>query len=303
MHIKETVWEGLKAVELTTPALRMIGVYEYGPRIAWFGKPDGESLLLWEPEKYTREVEGRETWNLRGGHRCWLAGIGADECEVTYNADNQPADCEITESGFVLTGARDPENGTRRGISVSVVDDGTLKVDSFVENQSDMLLGAALWALTCTLPNDSTRYVIPLGDGASFDTATIVLFKEWCGHGQKSFKDDQFNIEDDALVITPKGKENKRMVQSHAGAIVMSDPERNLTFGKRRAWCELERYPLTTNIAAYVGPDNFMVEMETMGSETSIKPGRTHHHVETWVLKDGALPELTGAAARELFAD
>ena len=301
MKVQTVTWEGVQAVEVETAVLRLVAVHEYGPRIAYLGKKGKDNILLWEPGKYQREAPGRETWDLRGGHRTWMAGPTADECEGTYNADNAPAECEVRSDGFVLSGARDDQNGTRRGIAVTVQDEGVLEVDSFITNDSDMLLGAAVWALTCTVPNDSTRYVIPLGDESSFNTATVVLFNEWAGHGQKSFADEQYAIEQDAMVITPQGRENKRMVQSHAGIIAMSDPDRGLTFAKHRAFSECEAYPLACNIAAYVGPDNFMVEMETMGREACVKPGTTLHHQETWVVRTEAMGELTGSAARGLF--
>ncbi len=296
MNIQKITWNGLDAVEITTNKLHIIGVYSYGPRISSLKTIDGENILLWEPQKYTRG-----DWDLRGGHRCWHAGINADECEMTYNTDNNPATCEILSNGFILTGAPESTNKIRRGIKVTVTNENRLEVDSFTINDSDLLFGVVPWALTCTIPSDNTEYIIPLGDNSSFDTATIVLFKEWAGHGQKHFKDDQFLIEEDAMVIKPNGKENKRMVQSAAGIIVMNDKNRNICFGKKREFSSLEKYPLSTNVAAYIGPDNFMVEMETMGSETCLKPAQISHHVEIWIIKNNCLCESTGKAAKALF--
>ena len=45
-------------------------------------------------------------------------------------------------------------------------------------------------------------------------------------------------------------------------------------------------YPLGTNLALYVGPKNFMVEMETMGAFATLKPGQVLKHRETWLLAD-----------------
>lgn len=302
MKAKQVTWNGVKAVELSTPALSVVGVYEYGPRLSFFGKPGGDNLLLWDPEKYYRTAPGRDRWYLRGGHRAWMAGIGADECEMTYNSDNEPAVCQMVDSGFRLTSAFDPQSQTRRGIEVRAVDDNTLEVDSFVKNEGDMLLGAAMWALTCSVPSKGTQYVIPLGDGTCWDSACMVLFNQWAGHGQKSFADNQYVATQDAIVINPQGLENKRMIQSQSGIIAMSDPARGLTFAKKADYRSGGRYPLNCNIAAYIGPGNFMVEMETMGEETTLKPGEELHHVETWKLADGAMKELTGKAARALFA-
>jgi hypothetical protein len=303
--VQQIEWEGLKAVELTTPALRLIGVYEFGPLLAWLGKPGGDNLFLWDSTaapSYAREVEGREVWYLRGGHRVWVARPGADECEETYCADNNPADCEVFKNGFTLTGALDGDTRTRRGLTVRALDDETLEVDNFVLSASDMLYSAGMWALTCTVPGKGARYVIPLGDGTSWDSAAIVLFREWGGHGQGVFADDQFLIEDDAMVITPKGKEGKRMVQGASGIMAMSDPARSLTFAKKMAYCPHADYPLLSNIAAYIGPGNFMVEMETMGPAKTIKPKQDLHHVEIWKLRGSAMKVPTGKAARALFA-
>ena len=75
---------------------------------------------------------------------------------------------------------------------------------------------------------------------------------------------------------------------SHHGIIAMCDSERDLTFAKQVTMQPSGNYPLNTNMAFYIGPDNFMVEMETMGPEQTIRPGETLHHVETWILRDGA---------------
>ncbi len=298
--IKKCKFKGLNAVELTTPQLKLVGITAFGPRIGFFGKPGDDNLLYWVPKKNARNAKGREVWNLHGGHRTWMAGIGADECEMTYNADNKPATLEVRKNGFRMTGAYDPENATIRGIDVTVKNNNSLLVDSFVMNKGDMLLGAAMWALTCSLPNDTTQYVIPIGDGSTWQSATMVLFNQWAGHGQKSFADDQYVAGKDAVVITPKGLENKRMIQSEAGIIAMTDPTRDITFAKKMDYRLGGKYPLNTNIAAYVGPKNFMVEMETMGEESTLKPGQELHHVETWTLTK-AMKQLTGKAAIDLF--
>ncbi len=79
MRIKEILFEGHKAVEIITDHLRLVVVTEFGPRIAFFGKPDGDNLLLWAPGEYMREK-----WDLAGGHRVWVTRPGADENEDTY---------------------------------------------------------------------------------------------------------------------------------------------------------------------------------------------------------------------------
>jgi hypothetical protein len=303
MPIRPCTHAGLAAVELTTSALRLVAIYGAGTRLAWFGPADGDNLLLWDdadPLKYVRTAPGK-AWNLRGGHRVWTAQMGADESETTYRPDDAPGTCTVHADGFTVASAYDPETRTRRSITVRILRDDRLEVVNSIVNEGDMLVGAGLWALTCSKPNPSTRYVIPLGDGHEWDTATITVFRCWAGHGTRSFREEQFELTDDAYVLTPRGRETKRMVNTPAGSIAMVDAQRGLTFAISTVWQPDAQYPANANIAMYVGPENFMVEMETMGPHAVLKPGRQLDHRQEWTLGKTVIP-LTGAAVRQFTA-
>ncbi len=303
MPVRSCTHAGFAAVELSTPALRLVAVHGAGPRLAWFGPAGGDNLLMWDeskPLQYTRELPDK-TWALRGGHRVWTARLGADEDEQTYANDDAAGTCAAHSDGFTVTGAVCRETQSQRSISVRVLRDNRLEVINRIVNTGDMLLGCGLWALTCTKPGPQTRYVIPLGDGAGWDTATITVFRAWAGHGTGSFREEQFELTDDAYVLTPRGRETKRMVSSPAGAIALVDGQRNLTFAISAAYEPRATYPANANIAMYVGPQNFMVEMETMGPHAVLKSGQVLEHRQEWTLAASAIP-LTGAAVRALIA-
>lgn len=294
--ITNTKFHGAHALTLTTDKVQLVAVYEYGPRIAHFSARGGSNLLLWKPGKYKRGQ-----WDLRGGHRVWVTRPGADENEDTYATDNGKCEVEIFQDGFRIIGTENPANRTRRGFSVKVLAADKLEVDNFLINTGDMLYSGGLWALTCTVPGKGTRYGIPVGDGSEWNAFSMVNFHRWAGHGQGGFGDKQIAIHGDLMTVDPRGLENKRMVQSHHGIIVMSDPSRRLTFAKRVAYDPAAHHPLNCNIAFYIGPKNFMVEMETMGGEKTLKPGGYLHHPEIWVLKPGAVPLKKAAQLVELF--
>src|SRR3990172_3339167 len=88
------------------------------------------------------------------------------------------------------------------------------------------------------------------------------------------------------MVIIPRGRECKRMVQAPQGLIGMSDAAEKISFLKHSPYERGARYPLNCNLSFYIGPKNFMVEMESMGAERTVKPGETAHNVETWALRD-----------------
>ena len=294
--ISRIQFEGLDAVELRTRDLRLVALTAKGSRIAFWGRPDGENLLLWAPGKYRRGA-----WDLMGGHRLWAARPGADEAEETYATDNEPCAVRVSASGFTVTGALDTVQKIRRGFTVTATAGGRITLDHFLRNESDMLWSGGLWALTCTVPSKGSSYTLPLGDGSSWDYATIVAFRTWGGgHGGVGFEDPQFGFTKDALVLKPSGRENKRMLKADAGIIAWHDPARRLLFAKHAAYAPEGNYPLGTNLALYVGPKNFMVEMETMGSFTTLKPGQVLKHRETWLLT-AARPAPTARVLRGLF--
>ena len=294
--IQRVKFEGLDAIELLTPSLCLVALVAKGPRLAFWGRPGGDNLLYWAPGKHRRGE-----WDLMGGHRLWVARPGADEAEETYAADNQPCKVETSTDGFTVTGALDPVQKIRRGFTVIVVAGDRITIDHFVRNESDMLWSGGLWALTCTVPPKDASYVVPLGDGSSWDHATVVAFHTWGGgYGGKGFNDPQFEFTADAFVLRPAGRENKRMLWADAGIIARHDPAQKLLFAKHSTYVPEGNYPLGTNLALYVGPKNFMVEMETMGPAATLKPGQTLKHRETWLLAD-AKSAPTAKSLRALF--
>lgn len=286
----------LDAMELITPELRLVVVTQFGPRVAFLGRPDGENLLYWDPNNLHRD-----NWQLHGGHRLWITRPGADENEETYRPDNAAVSAESNGETLILTQPVDPINQVQRSLRIHPSGKKQLTLEHQIRNTGDMLYSGGIWALTCTLPRPGTNYGIPLGDGTDWDAATVVLFRKWGGHGCDSFDDAQFSFSRDMMMLRPEGRENKRMIQSRHGIIALSDSENNITFAKRALFQNGAQYPENTNIAIYVGPENFMVEMETMSPFAQLRPGESLVHCEDWVLSSGAVDLSNAAAVCSLF--
>ncbi len=278
MDKREIEFQGRQAIEITTQAARMVVVTASGPRIAFFGRPDGENLLFWD-----RDDLSRGDWKLMGGHRVWSARPMADESEDAYRPDNGA--CRVEESeedSLVITSARDDELAITRGFVISLEDESTVSVENFISNAGDMLYSASVWALTCTRPAADTTYRIPLGDHSEWDCFNLVMFRRWGGGHTSPLNDPQIAFTEDELVLTPQGIETKRMLQAPAGLFTMRAPDRRVFFSKQVEYRSDASYPLGCNLAFYVGPDNFMVEMESMGPEMTLKPGETVYSREVW---------------------
>lgn len=257
----------------------MVIVVEFGPRIAFWGKTGGENLLFWD-----EDGRGRKEWKLRGGHRVWITTQGADESEMTYAPDNLPCVHDKKDNALEIWGAIDKTNMTRRGIRVEEGREDDLKVISRVENVGEMLLSCGVWVLTCTSPEKGSIYEFPLGDGSGWDTFKSIQFRKW-GPCDGRFGDRQFEVSKDMLTVTPMGIQAKQMFCIPQGSGLMKNQTRP-DFQKRMVYDRHMSYPEGCNWAVYIGPENYMVEFETMGPVLSLKPGETLDHVEYWSLID-----------------
>ena len=283
MNCKEISFAGKKAFEIKTEIFRMIIISEYGPRIASWGRVGGENLLFWNEKDL-----GRGDWKLRGGHRVWAIRPDADESEDAYRPDNDPCEVKKIDASITITGHKDSILQTRRGIRLEIAGDNRIYVDNFITNAGDMLYSAGVWALTCTNPALKRSYGIPLGDDSEWDCFNFVMFRKWAGH-TSLINDPQISFTEGMLILTPQGIETKRMIEAPYGIMAMDAPDQDTTFVKKVDYNRAAQYPLGCNIAFYVAPDNFMVEMESMGSEVTLKPGETVHSRETWVLTEKAI--------------
>jgi hypothetical protein len=267
---------GLAAVELVERRSRIVIVHAVGPRIAWLSTRDGNNLLFWDDEgRHTRGA-----WRLYGGHRFWLTRPGADESEDAYQPDNEPCRVRELADGVAII-ARPDRSQIEKTITVRARPTGW-RVEHRVRNAGNMLWSGGAWALTCTLPRRSTQYHIPLGAPVGpWDVFTMVVPRRW-GSGQTSrLADPQFRIGDDGIEARARGHEAKRMMFARQGTLQMRDPARG-GFEKRADVVAGARYPLGTNLAIYLGPASFMVELETMSPIATLAPGESLRHVEHW---------------------
>jgi hypothetical protein len=253
----------------------MVIVTSVGPRIAFFGRVGGPNLLYWDDGITHRRGE----WCLYGGHRLWIARPGADESEETYEPDNEPCRVEISASGVAVSA---PSNRSRIEKTLRIeVDHGVWTVVHQLRNTGDMLWSGAAWALTCTRPERSTRYRIPIDGGdPGWDVLTMIIPRAWGGGHTSRVDDPQFVLGEATIDFRSDGTEAKRMFRVPRGRLDMTDLRG--TFVKCAALVRGASYPLDTNVAVYLAPQSFMVELETMSPVQTLPPGQSFDHVETW---------------------
>jgi hypothetical protein len=280
VEIREVEHEGHRGVELLDAGARLIVLSSIGPRIAWFGRGDRENLLYWDAAGEHR----RGAWRLYGGHRLWITRPLADESEEIYDPDNAPCRLDPIDGGVRITS---PPGALSLEKTLTIrARDGCWTIEHQLRNIGDLLWSGGAWALTCTLPREDTVYRIPLGGGPpGWDVTTIVIPTRWGGGHTSRLDDPQIALTADAMEIRAREDEAKRMLLAPHGRLEMRDPERGF-FCKHAMFEPDGSYPLGTNLAVYVGPRRFMVELETMSPLRTLPPGASLTHRETWTIEN-----------------
>lgn len=275
--VSQVTFDGFQALELVSATWKAVLVYEIGPRIAFFGKPEGENLLYWD-----KDAVKRGPWRLRGGHRVWLTRPMADESVDTYWEDNQV--CALTaENGTIVATAPANVNGLERGMALSIGDNGELVVTNFVTNAGDLIYSGGVWSPTCVVP-DGKRLIIPLGDETTnWDIVRIVVPRVFAGN-TSTLEDDQCYFQGNDMIVEPKGRMLKRVCSAPKGLVQLDCGD--YIFQKHAPYNPLYRYPFEgCNVAVFVGQDNWMAELETFAGEGAILPGQTVKNTEYWSLQ------------------
>lgn len=278
MEIKPTILGELEGLEIRTHGFRLIVITQIGPRIAWFSKPDGDNLLYWAPEG-----AGRGRWRLYGGHRVWLTRPLADESEDTYQPDNAPCAVALLPDGVDVCAPAPDSNRIARGMEIRVLDESRVQVRNYLRNEGTMLYSGGCWSPTCVVADKPME--IPLGSAEpnpTWDIVYMALPRVFAGN-VTALGDDSAAFAGDALVLTPKGRCVKRCVRAEKGIIQLRCD--GYVFRKTVPFDPGARYPMNgCNIAAFIGENNWMAEMETYGGERTIKPGQAVDHTEQWEL-------------------
>ncbi len=278
MKIERTSFGGLEGLLIETDALRMVAVTEIGPRIAWFSKRGGENLLYWDPDGMKRNG-----WRLYGGHRVWMTRPLGDESEDTYAPDNDPCRATALEDGVDLRAPASGPHSLARGMEIRVLSETSVQVRNYLQNEGSLICSGGCWSPTCVAADKPIE--IPLGSAdpaCTWDIVHIAAPLVFAGN-TSVLEDDQVTVRGNTLVLTPRGRVCKRAARAEQGVVRLRCE--GYAFEKRVAFNPLARYPLGgCNVAAFIGKDNFMAEMETFGGEQPIAPGQTIENTEVWTI-------------------
>ena len=276
-------------VKLSNGQVELIATLDVGPRIIRFGFVGGQNLFKEFPDELGAMHE--DEFKLRGGHRFWTA---PEVVPRTYGADNGPVALEeLDEYSIRLTPAPEVENCVQKQIDVRLsAAANEVTVTHRVTNISRWEITLAPWALS--VMDAGGKALIPLPEqrphvGNFVPETAIILWPvtdmsdsriRW-GRRYITFTQDR-----------AMGPNKFGLIQRLGWAAYLLHGQ---LFVKYFDYLPGETYAdLGCNFETY--SDERLLEVESLGPLTSLAPGESTEHVETWRLF-ADIPDLPDEAS------
>ena len=268
---------------------------DIGPRIMRFGFAGGQNFF----KEFDEQVggTGEETWQLRGGHRVWIA---PEHPVMTYAPDNAPCRIAVRAGKLEATGPVEALTRLEKKLIVTMEQGTSVEIVHQIRNAGDKPYALAPWALTMMAqggwgihgfpPRGTHPEVLPPSNPLVMWAFTHLNDPRWTlGRKYLVLRQDPANSLPQKL-----GAYNRH------------------TWGGYLLYSELflKRYEATAEPAAY--PDygctfemftnaDFL-ELETLGPMTTLAPGESVSHTERWSAhRPVRIPKFTDEAMDQVL--
>jgi len=255
----------------------LIVTSDVGPRIMRYGFVGGRNFFKEYPEMLGKT--GEATWQLRGGHRLWVA---PEDSVRTYAPDNGPVQIVVDGPMLTATQPAEPLTGFEKQLQITMAAHGTqVTVRHQIRNTASKPQQAAGWALSMMAQNGmGITGFPPRGKHPDNLEPTNPLIM-W------AFTD----LTDPRLVFT---KKYLTLRQDPANTVPQklghfnTDTWAAYLLGTdlflKRSTAEAGRPYPDLGCSFEIFTRNDMLEMETLGPLEDLAPGQSAIHLEHWSL-------------------
>lgn len=261
---------------------------EFGPRVIRFGFIGAENEFA--EVVFSLAIPGHGTWRLHGGHRFWHA---PEDMIRTYIPDDAPV--QVEEHGDFIR-VRQPvqqATGISKELDIALAPDRpAVNVVHRLFNHNLWSIEMAPWALsamraggTCFLPLPGRRAPVP-GELPAISTITLWQYSD--------MSDRRFSWGRDCIRIRhDRDQEAPQKIGAQVTDGWAAYWREGKLFLKTFDYVEGASYPDRGCTVEVFFNDEFL-ELETLGPLTSLAPGASVEHRETWqLLRD--IPPLENA--------
>jgi hypothetical protein len=272
--MKNTKFLDFDCVSLENASIRLLITQSVGPRVISMRLNGGDNLLA-ELLDFVAERPDGGRFHFYGGHRLWHA---PENMPRTYNLDDDPVDVVQSPNGFLVTQPVEVQTGIEKSMHISLVDEKPqVVIHHTLTNRGLWPVECAPWAITqlktggvAILPQSQQKTeVLPNRAMALWPYAEITNPQVSWGNQHILVRAE---MQGSAFKI---GFPNQRgwLAYWNAGTLFV----KRAVFDPKAAY-----YDFNSSSECYCN-DRF-IELETLAPISTLEPGASITHIETWVL-------------------
>jgi hypothetical protein len=267
---------GYECCALENARLKLLVTRSVGPRILSLSFKGGKNLFAELPE-IAIDCPGSDAFHFYGGHRLWHA---PEEPSRTYLPDDSPVEISTLERGLLVKQPTEPQTGLQKSLEIFLPDDSArVTVTHHLSNHG-------LWPITCA------PWAI-----SQFKTGGLAILPQ--------IQDNTGVLPNRSLTLWPYTDMTNPNVEWGSNYILLHanlEAPFKIGFPNPRGWLaywlngvlfvkhteynqQANYYDFGSSSECYCN-DQF-IEMETLAPVSTIPPGGTATHVETWALHEG----------------
>jgi hypothetical protein len=279
VKIEKTNYKGWpNSYRISNGEVEVVVTSDIGPRVIRYGFPGGQNLF----KEFTEGLgkSGEATWQLRGGHRIWIA---PEDAVRTYAPDNGPVHISIKGDVLEATEPTEPLTGLEKQITVKMASGGTgVEVLHRIRNTTQKTIELAPWALTMMAqggtgihgfpPRGTHPQVLAPSNPLVMFAFTDLTDKRW------QFTKKYLILRQDPNNHGQPQKLGSFNAHTWAAYLLGSD-----LFIKHYEADPKRTYPdFNASFETFTNAD--FLEQETLGPMTKLAPGASVDHIERWTL-------------------
>jgi len=281
VRIEKVSYQGwANCYRVSNGEIELVLTADVGPRIMRCALVGGQNLFKEFAEQLGKS--GERDFQLRGGHRLWVA---PEQLATTWAPDNVPVKIEVRGEVLRATAPVEPATGLEKQITVKMPASGSaVEVLHRVKNTTAWTIELAPWALTMLAPGGTEVVGFPprgKHPEVLLPTNPLVMW------AYTDFSDPRWGFTKKYFILRqdPKRAEPQKVglfnPDTWAAYLLGSD-----LFIKRLKADPARTYPdFGCSFETFTNAE--FLEMETLGPMTRLEPGASVEHLERWVLRKG----------------
>jgi hypothetical protein len=264
---------GQDCIPLQNGLLKLLVTQSVGPRILSLGFINEENLLA-ELPNFTTDCPGSGTFHFYGGHRLWHA---PEDPTRTYQPDDAPVEISQLADGLRATQQIESKTGLQKSIEIYLAaDSAQVTLTHRITNHALWDVTCAPWAITQLKTGGTAVFPQTQTDTGLLPNRSLVMWPytdmsnsnvHWGSH----YILVQANMKSAFKIGFP----NPRGWQAYwlNGTLFVKHAEYKV---------QAEYYDFGSSSESYC--NDLFIELETLAPITTIAPGATATHIETWNL-------------------